>query len=529
MSQAELPKDEELRIAALKSLRILDTGREDAFDDLVSAACTLFQVPIVLISLVDEGRQWFKASIGVEACETPREHSICSHAILSDDVLVIPDTTLDARTRDNPLVTGDMGIRFYAGAPLIGVSGHRYGTFCLIDKTPREFGPERAAELRAMSAVTVQLLHYRKDAQLIDSERSRAERNELRLRDAIEALPEGFALYDADDRLVVFNQTYAELYADSAPALKQGVTFEELVRYGAERNQYPQALTHPNGVEGWVAERVANHRSPSEPIEQKLTGGRWLRIQETKTQANEIVGFRVDISWQKRISESLRRLQQMSSNDQLSYRTKRHSLLELGREVMDFDVGVVWDVQDGEIEVAVVLGDLAEQAKITLGDRAAIAGNPVAELAISGEPVLYPDLQAMTTTFASGAKSLLAAPVILDGETIAILGFLEVSKPVELSDPHRDLISIMADWLGIEVRRSRALAALRDAKEEAEQASRSKSRFLAMMSHELRTPMNGVIGLIELMLSSDIDEEQIGMLDLAKHSAESLLVILGVG
>ncbi|MCR9175353.1 MAG: ATP-binding protein [Alphaproteobacteria bacterium] len=526
MPNAELPEDEDTRLAALRSLRILDTGPEEAFEQIVSVARTVFQVPIVFISLVDEDRQWFKARIGVEARETPRGHSICAHAILGDDPLVIPDTTLDPRTRDNPLVTGEMGIRFYGGAPLIGESGHRYGTFCVIDRAPRAFGDAQMAELKGFAAVTVQLLHYRKDAQFIQSERGRAERNERRLRDAIEALPEGFALYDKDDRLVLFNQTYTELYADSAPAIRPGATFEDVIRYGADRNQYPEALDHPGGVDGWVADRIAAHRSPSEPIEQKLTGGRWLRIQETKTHADEIVGFRVDISWQKRVSESLRRLQQMSSSDQLSYRTKRISLLELGREVMDFDVGVVWDVRDGEIEVAAVLGDMAEHLEIRLGDRSSCASNPISELAMSGEPVSYPDLGGLTTTFAGSAKSLLAAPVVLDGKTIAILGFFQVSQRVNLNASHRDLISIMADWLGIEVRRSRALAALREAKEEAEQASRSKSRFLAMMSHELRTPMNGVIGLVDLMLNSDVNEEQTGMLDLAKHSAESLLVIL---
>jgi signal transduction histidine kinase/DNA-binding response OmpR family regulator len=526
MPEAELSETEDARLQALKSLHILDTDRESAFDQLVSVARTVFQVPLALISLVDEDRQWFKASVGVGVRQTPRSQAICAHAILADEVLVIPDATVDPRTRDNPLVTGELGIRFYAGAPLIGEGGHRYGTFCVIDKTPRDFTATQAAELKGLAAVAVELMHYRTNAKLIQSERVRAERNERRLQDAIEALPEGFALYDTDDRLVLFNQTYVQLYSDSAPAIRPGVKFEELIRYGADRDQYPEALAHPDGVEAWVRERVDSHLSPSDPIEQKLTGGRWLRIQETKTQNNEIVGFRVDISWQKRVSESLQRLQKLSSNDQLSYRTKRRSLLELGREIMDFEVGVVWDVVDGEIEASAVMGELAETAGIVQGDRSAIRDNPFAVAAIAGEPGLYPDLKTSPSAIAAGAKSLLTAPVILDGETIAILGFLEVSTQMSLHAPHRDLIGIMADWLGIEVRRSRALTALRDAKEEAEQASRSKSRFLAMMSHELRTPMNGVIGILDLMLSSDVDDEQTGMLDLAKHSAESLLVIL---
>jgi len=137
MQVAPIPDNEAERLAALHALLILDTPPEQRFDKITRFASTEFDVPIVLISLIDAGRQWFKSRVGLESCETGRDVSMCSHAILQPDIMVVHDTLLDARFADNPLVTGEPGIRFYAGAPLAMPSGMRLGTLCLIDRRPR--------------------------------------------------------------------------------------------------------------------------------------------------------------------------------------------------------------------------------------------------------------------------------------------------------------------------------------------------------------------------------------------------------
>jgi len=137
MQVAPTPDNEADRLAALHALLILDTPPEQRFDKIARFAASEFDVPVVLITLVDAERQWFKASVGVEICETGRDVSLCSHAILHDDIMVVPDARLDPRFADNPLVTGDLGIRFYAGAPLSMACGVRLGTLCLIDRQPR--------------------------------------------------------------------------------------------------------------------------------------------------------------------------------------------------------------------------------------------------------------------------------------------------------------------------------------------------------------------------------------------------------
>lgn len=137
MQAPAIPDNEPDRLAALRELLILDTPPEERLDKIVHFASCEFNVPIALISLIDSNRQWFKARVGLDACETAREISFCGHAILQPDILLIPDALADERFADNPLVTGGPMIRFYAGAPLILPSGFAIGTLCLIDTVPR--------------------------------------------------------------------------------------------------------------------------------------------------------------------------------------------------------------------------------------------------------------------------------------------------------------------------------------------------------------------------------------------------------
>jgi diguanylate cyclase (GGDEF)-like protein len=135
------------RITNLKSLNILDTQPEERFDRVTRLARRLFDVPIALVSLVDENRQWFKSCLGLDVSETPRDISFCGHAILGSDPFVIPDTFDDERFVDNPLVTGGPKIRFYAGVPLSYEDGTKLGTLCIIDQVPHQLSAEELTYL----------------------------------------------------------------------------------------------------------------------------------------------------------------------------------------------------------------------------------------------------------------------------------------------------------------------------------------------------------------------------------------------
>jgi len=147
------PLDETARLFSLHSLRILDTPSEERFDRITRMAKRVFGVDICLVSLVDAHRQWFKSRQGLDACETSREISFCGHSILDESVFVVEDAAKDVRFADNPLVTGDPQIRFYAGCPLHGPDRHRIGTLCIIDRRPRTLSKEDEATLRDLAAM----------------------------------------------------------------------------------------------------------------------------------------------------------------------------------------------------------------------------------------------------------------------------------------------------------------------------------------------------------------------------------------
>jgi PAS domain S-box-containing protein len=152
------------RLEALGSYAILDTPAEALFDDLVQAAKALCDAPIALVSLVDANRQWFKARVGIEFQSTPVDQAVCAYAMHSDGLFVIPDLTADARTMNNPLVTAEGGIRFYAGAPLVDPDGHPLGSLCVIDKVPRPEGLTAAQRegLLALGRVVISLITMRR-------------------------------------------------------------------------------------------------------------------------------------------------------------------------------------------------------------------------------------------------------------------------------------------------------------------------------------------------------------------------------
>lgn len=156
MQEPALPEDEAERISTLKALRILDTPPEERFDRVTRLAKRLFDVPIALVSLIDENRQWFKSCFGLDARETPRDISFCGHAILGDRIFVIPDASNDPRFSNNPLVTGPPHIRFYAGRPLAAIGGHKLGTLCIIDTEPRRFDGEDQAVLDDLAQMVEQ-------------------------------------------------------------------------------------------------------------------------------------------------------------------------------------------------------------------------------------------------------------------------------------------------------------------------------------------------------------------------------------
>lgn len=161
MKSAPIPANEAARLAALDRYAVLDTLPEAEFDDFTRLASHICGTPVALISFLDGGRQWFKSRVGLEATETAREISFCGHAIHGQDLFEVPDALADERFCDNPLVTGEPNVRFYAAVPLLTPDGHALGTLCVIDRTPRLLTTEQREALAMLSRQIMRLLQLR--------------------------------------------------------------------------------------------------------------------------------------------------------------------------------------------------------------------------------------------------------------------------------------------------------------------------------------------------------------------------------
>lgn len=316
-----LPAQETERLEKLRSYEILDSLPEEAHVRITRLAAKTFNVPIAAISLIEGDKLWFKAHIGNAYNEISRKLTFCAHAICQDEVFVVEDATKDPRFSDNPYVTGAPHLRFYAGAPLRASGGLNLGTVNILDTKPRTITDDERESLADLAAMVIDSFEMR---QLLN----RANAAERRFIDAMESLPNGFVLYDKDDRLVICNERYREIYAESAKYIVPGASFEEIIRNGVENGQYPDAI---GNEEAWIAERLEMHQNPGEPIEQHLPGDTWLRVQERRTSEGGLVGFRFDITELKRQERELIRL---AWTDSLTDAMNRHRFMDLaGKEI----------------------------------------------------------------------------------------------------------------------------------------------------------------------------------------------------
>ncbi|HSX84441.1 MAG TPA: PAS domain-containing protein [Cellvibrio sp.] len=211
--KAPLPEHEKRRQLALHRFNILDTPREQSFDDLAQLAMTMCEVPIAVVSLIDRDRQWFKSCLGLDATETPRDIAFCAHAILTpDDLLVVEDALLDERFSDNPLVLGEPHIRFYAGAPLVTKSGDALGTLCIIDREPRQLGQLQLSALKLLAGQVMQLLQLREANLALAQEREN-------LDDVLRGANLGTWRWNVQTGEVIFNERWADIVGYSLAEL----------------------------------------------------------------------------------------------------------------------------------------------------------------------------------------------------------------------------------------------------------------------------------------------------------------------
>lgn len=478
--KADLPINEALRLKALQDLAILDSPREQSFDDMAQVAMQLCNVPIAVVSLVDRDRQWFKSCFGLEATETPRDVAFCAHAILvPDDVLVVEDATKDSRFIDNALVTGPPHIRFYAGAPLITSEGMALGTLCVIDYQPRTLSAEQITSLKALARQVVQLLRLRSAHDVI-------QHNEKLLGSLLSNFPG--AAYRCEN-----NAEWKMHYLSDAVKQLTGYPASDFLVQGVRSLT---DITHPDD-----RERVHNE------IQTALAVGQPFDIQYRIQRA--------DGQWR--------------------------NVQEVGRGVfnvrggVDFLDGFIWDIQariDSDKEKFITttkLSQLFEMAPIGI-----LQVGENAEL-IESNPE-FNRMMGYSSAELRGISFLSLTPEIDWEKSQQAILELKVSGrfgPIEKHYRHKngELIPVEVSGSIINIGEGGAQCwwtLVKDIREQ-KRMERMKSEFISTVSHELRTPLtsiSGALGLIASNVLGDLPEKAKGMLDIAYKNSQRLSFLI---
>lgn len=273
---------EQVRLRLLRALNLLDTEPEPEFDRITRLLARALDVPIALVSLIDEHRQWFKSAYGLGVRETPREIAFCDHAIRQHEPLIVNDARRDLRFARNPLVTSAPNIRFYAGVPLRTSDGHALGTLCAIDSRPRELSAEQLQVLEDLAELVVREIRLRETSLLSRSHLqlsdARIETAEDRFRSVFESAGPGMVLSDAVGTLKRVNPAFAELVGYSAEELRD-ISFRDIthpddlgqniaqwvqLRDGAiNRLELEKRYVHKTGEHRWVHVTLTRHLLPN--------------------------------------------------------------------------------------------------------------------------------------------------------------------------------------------------------------------------------------------------------------------------
>jgi len=529
--KARLPVNETARLEALRAYGVLDTPAERACDDLVKLAAQLCGTPAATITLVDEKRQWFKAKVGLETCETSRDVAFCAHTILQpDQILIVSDATRDPRFADNPLVTGAPHIRFYAGAPLLTSQNVAIGSLCVIDYVPRQLAPEQQQALAILARQAADQLELRRhlaqsaqaEAHLQNSRAQLAEAQRLShigswhwnlASNVIIWSDEMFRIYGFEPQSfvvthdLVISRTHPDDVArcmqagDQLLRNRQGNTMEfRIVRPDSQVRVLLSTTTVVSDFSG----RTANLHGTVQDITERKHIEQALRESEARLQrqsdlmeeaqtAAEVGGWEIDLA-----------------TNQLHWTSETYRIHETSPA--DYSPSV---------ETAIRFYTSESIPLITAAVQDGIARGIGWDL----------ELELITARKRRIWVRAIGKTQFQDGHVTRIYGAVQnitarkeseraLRRAKEIAEAANRELAETNSQMEESIRRANEMALA------AETACRSKSEFLATMSHEIRTPMNGVIGFTGLLADTNLNTEQREHVEIIRSSGETLLTLI---
>ena len=509
MLSAPLPPDEAERLQALREYAVLDTMGDTAFDDLTALASHICGVPIALVSLIDEKRQWFLSRHGLDATETPRDYAFCAHAILGPGPFVVPDAHADVRFADNPLVQGDPHVRFYAGTPLVTPRGQALGTLCVIDHEARTLTADQFRSLETLGRQVVAHLELRKASMRIRA-------SEARFRSMAMSMQTGIILQDTNSKIVWSNQAARDLLGVTVDQLEGRTSFDPSWQVIHEDGSDFPGHTHPVVQALATAKEV---RGVVMGVFRPVTRDRaWLQVDAIPQfdefgQLFQALCTFVDITPRKNAEDdarakSIQNRSLLSSSPLAIIATGLNGIIHTFNEAAERLLGFSAEEMIGRLTPS-VFHDPDEVAA-----RAAELSRELGEPITPGFDVIVtkalhnlPDEQEWTYIRKDGARVPVSVSVTVVRDTAGTpIGFMGIATDIAA--------------------RKQTAAALVAAKELAEEAARTKSDFLATMSHEIRTPMNGVLGMLELLELGGLESNQRDTVHTIRSQAHALLGII---